>query len=214
MSPSGADLLPRPSKNSSKSCLEDFPDSKELWEYEDYQKSPTLGSASEFISATIELHAGEVMNRSGYLKYMGTRPRVEKQGSHGLFSYDGEPISLNKVAQEVDAHRGNIWTVIYSLRREDASGWASIPPPAGGICFAPKPPSCGGAEDPAHPSEWYAAFHNEGHHPHVPLDCLLYQARRGVSHETGHGHHPLGAGTRNFPSGFNQRLPAADRSPG
>ena len=35
--------------------LEDFPDSKELWEYEDYKKSPTLGSASEFISAALEL---------------------------------------------------------------------------------------------------------------------------------------------------------------
>ena len=100
--------------------LEDFPDSKDLLEYEDYQKYPTLGSASEFISQAIELHTGELSGRSGYLKYMGTRPRVEKQGSHGLFSYDGEPISLNKIAQEVDAHRGNIWTAIYSLRREDA----------------------------------------------------------------------------------------------
>ena len=69
--------------------LMDFPDSKDLLEYEDYQKSPTLGSASEFISAALELHMGELSGRSGYLKYMGTRPRVEKQGSHGLFSYAG-----------------------------------------------------------------------------------------------------------------------------
>ena len=55
--------------------LEDFPDSKELWEYEDYQKSPTLGSASEFVSAALELHMGELSGRSGYLKYIGTRPR-------------------------------------------------------------------------------------------------------------------------------------------
>ena len=100
--------------------LVDFPDSKDLLEYEDYQLSPTLGSASDFISQAIELHMGELSGRSGYLKYIGTRPRVEKQGSHGLFSYAGEPISLGKVAQEVDAHRGNIWTAIYSLRREDA----------------------------------------------------------------------------------------------
>ena len=100
--------------------LADFPDSKDLLEYEDYQLSPTLGSASEFISQAIELHMGELSGRSGYLKYMGTRPRVEKQGSHGLFSYAGEPISLSRVAQEVDAHRGNIWTTIYSLCREDA----------------------------------------------------------------------------------------------
>ena len=166
--------------------LEDFPDSKELWEYEDYQKSPTLGSASEFISATIELHAGEVMNRSGYLKYMGTRPRVEKQGSHGLFSYDGEPISLNKVAQEVDAHRGNIWTVIYSLRREDAqrlgydsaSRWrdllrAQAGKLAEGLKIAP-----------SH-LKWYAAFHNEGHHPHVHL--IAYSTKPGEGFLTKQG---------------------------
>ena len=196
--------------------LEDFPDSKELWEYEDYQKSPTLGSASEFISATIELHAGEVMNRSGYrsgyLKYMGTRPRVEKQGSHGLFSHAGEPISLGKVAQEVDAHRGNIWTAIYSLRREDAqrlgydsaSRWrdllrAQAGKLAEGLKIAP-----------SH-LKWYAAFHNEGHHPHVHL---LYKARRGVSHKTGHGKDSLGLGPRDFPSGLGQRLRTADRPPG
>ena len=158
--------------------LEDFPDSKELWEYEDYKKSPTLGSASEFISAALELHMGELSGRSGYLKYMGTRPRVEKQGSHGLFSHAGEPISLGKVAQEVDAHRGNIWTAIYSLRREDAqrlgydsaSRWrdllrAQAGKLAEGLKIAP-----------SH-LKWYAAFHNEGHHPHVHL--IAYSTKPG-----------------------------------
>ena len=150
--------------------LEDFPDSKELWEYEDYQKSPTYGSASEFISQAIELHMGELSGRSGYLKYMGTRPRVEKQGSHGLFSYDGEPISLNKVAQELDAHRGNIWTAIYSLRREDAqrlgfdtaARWRDLLR-SQAITLAE------GLKIPPTHLKWYAAFHNEGHHPHVHL---------------------------------------------
>ena len=166
--------------------LEDFPDSKELWEYEDYKKSPTLGSASEFISATIELHAGEVMNRSGYLKYMGTRPRVEKQGSHGLFSYAGEPISLNKVAQEVDTHRGNIWTVIYSLRREDAqrlgfdtaARWRDLlRSQAGKLAEGLK-------IAPSH-LKWYAAFHNEGHHPHVHL--ISYSTKPGEGFLTKQG---------------------------
>lgn len=150
--------------------LEDFPDSKDLLEYEDYQKSPTLGSASEFISQAIELHMGELSGRSGYLKYMGTRPRVEKQGSHGLFSYDGEPISLGKVAQEVDAHRGNIWTAIYSLRREDAqrlgfdtaARWRDLLR-SQAITLAE------GLKIPPTHLKWYAAFHNEGHHPHVHL---------------------------------------------
>ena len=166
--------------------LADFPDSKDLLEYEDYQKSPTLGSASEFISATIELHAGEVMNRSGYLKYMGTRPRVEKQGSHGLFSYAGEPISLNKVAQEVDTHRGTIWTAIYSLRREDAQrlGYDSaarwrdlLRAQAGKLAEGLK-------IAPSH-LKWYAAFHNEGHHPHVHL--ISYSTKPGEGFLTKQG---------------------------
>ena len=57
--------------------LHDFPDSKDLLEYEDYQKSPTLGSASEFISVALELHMGELSGRAVYLNYMATRPRVE-----------------------------------------------------------------------------------------------------------------------------------------
>ena len=166
--------------------LEDFPDSKELWEYEDYKKSPTLGSASEFISAALELHMGELSGRSGYLKYMGTRPRVEKQGSHGLFSYAGEPISLNKVAQEVDAHRGNIWTVIYSLRREDAqrlgfdtaARWRDLLR-SQAITLAE------GLKIPPTHLKWYAAFHNEGHHPHVHL--IAYSTKPGEGFLTKQG---------------------------
>ncbi len=72
--------------------LSDFPDAKDLLEYEDYQKLSTLGSASEFISQALEVYAGEAAGRSGYLEYIGTRPRVEKQGSHGLFTSAGEPM--------------------------------------------------------------------------------------------------------------------------
>ena len=160
--------------------LEDFPDSKDLLEYEDYQKSPTLGSASEFISAAIELHMGELSGRSGYLKYIGTRPRVEKQGSHGLFSYDGEPIVLSQVAKELDAHRGNIWTAIYSLRREDAqrlgyytaARWRDLLR-SQAITLAE------GLKIPPTHLKWFAAFHNEGHHPHVHLIAYSTNAKEG-----------------------------------
>lgn len=166
--------------------LMDFPDSKDLLEYEDYQKSPTLGSASEFISQAIELHMGELSGRSGYLKYMGTRPRVEKQGSHGLFSYAGEPISLSEVAQEVDTHRGNIWTAIYSLRREDAqrlgydtaARWRDLLR-SQAITLAE------GLKIPPTHLKWYAAFHNEGHHPHVHL--IAYSTKPGEGFLTKQG---------------------------
>ena len=166
--------------------LMEFPDSKDLLEYEDYQLSPTLGSASDFISQAIELHMGELSGRSGYLKYMGTRPRVEKQGSHGLFSYAGEPLSLSRVAQEVDAHRGNIWTAIYSLRREDAqrlgfdtaARWRDLLR-SQAITLAE------GLKIPPTHLKWYAAFHNERHHPHVHL--IAYSTKPGEGFLTKQG---------------------------
>ena len=122
----------------------------------------------------------------GYLKYIGTRPRVEKQGSHGLFSYAGEAISLNKVAQEVDAHRGNIWTAIYSLRREDAqrlgydtaARWRDLLR-SQAITLAE------GLKIPPTHLKWYAAFHNEGHHPHVHL--IAYSTKPGEGFLTKQG---------------------------
>ena len=158
--------------------LADFPDAKDLLEYEDYQQAPTLGSASEFISQALEVYAGETAGRAGYLEYIGTRPRVEKQGSHGLFTSAGEPISLGGVAKELDAHRGNIWTAIYSLRREDAqrlgfdsaARWRDLlRSQAGTLAQGLKIP-------PTH-LKWYAAFHNEGHHPHVHL--IAYSTKPG-----------------------------------
>ena len=177
-----------------------------MLEYEDYQKSPTLGSASEFISAALELHMGELSGRSGYLKYMGTRPRVEKQGSHGLFSYAGEPISLGKVAQEVDAHRGNIWTAIYSLRREDAqrlgydtaARWRDLLR-SQAITLAD------GLKIPPTHLKMVRGIPQRGVPPPCASHRLLHKSKGGVPHQAGHGKDPLGAGPRDFPSRLGQR---------
>ena len=62
----------------------------------------------------------EAQDRSGYLRYMGLRPRAERHGEHGLFS-SGASVSMDAALHEVDAHEGNVWTLIYSLRRADAA---------------------------------------------------------------------------------------------
>ena len=82
--------------------LRDYPDSNELIEYEDYQKQPTIINASEFISRAIEVHYQEAAENKTYADYIATRPRVEKQGSHGLFSYEGEVVKLSKVSKELE----------------------------------------------------------------------------------------------------------------
>ena len=140
-------------------------------------KTRSRGGYAKYI-ATRE--GAESPGVEGYMAYMATRPRVEKQGSHGLFSYAGEPISLGKVAQEVDAHRGNIWTAIYSLRREDAqrlgfdtaARWRDLLR-SQAVTLAE------GLKIPPTHLKWYAAFHNEGHHPHVHLIAYSTNAKEG-----------------------------------
>ena len=55
-----------------------------------------------------------------YMRYIATRPRAEKHGEHGLFGAE-DAVDLEKATQELQTHEGNVWTIIYSLRREDAA---------------------------------------------------------------------------------------------
>lgn len=99
--------------------LYDFPDAVELFEYEDYCRTPTLGTASAFISMALDANLHEIDPESGYMQYIATRPRVQKRGTHGLFS-SATAVDLASAISELEAHEGNVWTIIYSLRREDA----------------------------------------------------------------------------------------------
>ena len=145
-----------------------------------YLKDNTTRSRGGYAKYIATREGTESPGGEGYMAYMATRPRVEKQGSHGLFSYDGEPISLNKVTQEVDAHRGNIWTAIYSLRREDAqrlgydtaARWRDLLR-SQAITLAD------GLKIPPTHLKWYAAFHNEGYHPHVHLIAYSTNPKEG-----------------------------------
>ena len=150
--------------------LNDFPDSKEMLEYEDYLKEPTVGNASEFITRALEDNAYEVRQTKTYADYIATRPRAQRFGSHGLFTDDGVQIKLNEVSDELNNYGGNVWTVIISLRREDAERlgynvgerWRDML----------RTQTAALAENFKIPMEhlkWYAAFHNESHHPHVHL---------------------------------------------
>ena len=150
--------------------LRDFPDAKEMLEYEDYLQMPNMGNASEFISRALEDNAHALQNRKTYADYIATRPRAQRFGSHGLFTDDGVQVQLSKVSEELNAHTGNVWTVIISLRREDAErlGFDS------GIRWRDllRTQTQALSENLKIPMEnlrWFAAFHNEGHHPHVHL---------------------------------------------
>lgn len=100
--------------------LSDFPEAKRYLEYEDYKNSPTSENASELISAVIERNADVIGNHQNFVGYMAMRPGVEKRGAHGLFNESDEPIVLDRAANEIANHPGNVWSHVVSLRREDA----------------------------------------------------------------------------------------------
>ena len=150
--------------------LEDFPDAKSSFEYRDYIHAQNKGNASQFITRTLEDNYDRIGTRDNYLRYIAYRPGAERVGLHGLFTDANVPIDLEEVATEVSTHKGRVWTDIVSIRREDAArlgyetgdAWRSLIRGQ-----AQKIAEC--MKIPREDLRWYAAFHNESHHPHVHI---------------------------------------------
>lgn len=150
--------------------LNDFPDSREMLEYEDYEKEPTMGNASEFITRALEDNSYEVMQTKTYADYIATRPSAQRFGSHGLFTDDGVQVKLNEVSENLNQYGGNVWTVIISLRREDAERLGFHTGERWRDMLRTQTESIAkNFKIPMEHLKWYAAFHNESHHPHVHL---------------------------------------------
>lgn len=149
--------------------VKDFPDTKELLEYDDYKNAPTKANASSFITLALEQNWSRVQSTEGYAKYIATRPRAERLGSHGLFG-DTDPVSLNTAMGELSHYAGNVWTHIISLKREDAmrlgydhaAAWRTL-------LRAHRNDIAAAMNIDPRDFRWYAAFHNEGNHPHIHM---------------------------------------------
>ncbi len=99
-----------------KKLLSDYPDSKDLYAYQDYLDKSNRGNADELILRIAETHAELFDDREKEVNYIAQRPRVEKISSHGLFTDDGVPIVLSNVQKEVAESKSNVWTHIISLK--------------------------------------------------------------------------------------------------
>ena len=151
----------------------DDPGLKKTKEYGFYRDEKTVGAASEFISFALE-RSPELLGSEGYLKYMATRPRVDKRGKeHGLFTSGGVDLDLDEEIRKLEQYDGNVYSLIISIKREDAQRlgynsagrWQSmIGANIGSIAKE--------HHIPLTAMRWYGAFHNESHHPHVHM--LLY----------------------------------------
>ncbi len=168
--------------------VREFPLSKGLHEYADYLKSPTQGNASAFITRAIEDNLDQIAKKENYLEYIAKRPRAQRFGAHGLFTGSRDTLVLSKVQEEVANHPGTVWLPIISLRREDAARlgfdeaqkWQTL-------LSVYSVEMAQAMKIPVGQFRWYAAFHDEGTHPHVHMVCYSadgksgYLSKRGIA---------------------------------
>lgn len=133
--------------------------------------SPRAKSHAGNLIRYIATREGVVIDkRENYVGYIAMRPGAEKRGAHGLFHAGETPLALSKVAREVAAHEGIVWTNILSLTRKDAErlgydraeAWRNL-------LSANTHLMAEAMKIPAGDLIWYAAFHNEAHHPHIHM---------------------------------------------
>ncbi len=128
-------------------------------------KSPYIkgGSAGGYLKY-IGTREGVELLPSGYMEYMAGRPR-----SHGLFG-DEAHVDMDAVMKELNEYPSNIWTHVISLKREDAARlgydhaaqWRNLLRTHRNEIAEAMHISPGDFR-------WYAAFHDEGDHPHVHM---------------------------------------------
>ena len=165
--------------------VNDFPDTKGLLEYEDYTTRPTKANASSLITLALEENWSQVQSSEGYAKYIATRPRAERLGDHGLFG-DEDSVDLDKAMSELEHYTGNVWTHIISLHREDAErlgynnaqAWRSL-------LRTHRNDIAAAMKIPPQDFRWYAAFHDEGKHPHVHM--MAWSTQPGEAYLTRDG---------------------------
>ena len=151
------------------SVIKRIPASVQCPEYQAFLKAGTKGAANEFLNSVLQ-QAEEAEKIGKLVSYMAERPSVVKLGKHGLFSQTDDPIDLDKAAEEVANHEGYIWTHIVSLHREDAERLGYNNAEAWKSLVRRNVTSIAEAHKiPLSDLQWYAAYHDTGHHPHIHL---------------------------------------------
>lgn len=101
-------------------------------------------------------------------------------GTHALFTGSDDPLVLSRIADDVAHHPGNVWLPIISLHREDAARlgyddaerWCTF---LSGYAME----MARAMKIPWEQFRWYAAFHDEAHHPHVHMVCYSADGKSG-----------------------------------
>lgn len=141
--------------------------------------------------ATREGSVLTVSERENYVGYLANRPN-----SHGLFNGKDDPINLEKTANEIADHSGNVWTHIVSLRRDDAqkmgydnlNAWRDL-------VLRQIPNIAKQSKIDMKNLRWYAAFHDKENNPHVHI--VVYSADEREGFLTNHGIEKIRSGFAN-----------------
>lgn len=161
-------------------CITAVPEALMYPELKMYQEQETRYTATEFLDAFIERNADRIDGVKKLVQYYGERPSVEKLGRHGLFSQTDDKIDIDEIADEVSNYEGILWTHVISLRREDAErlgynnadAWKElVRRNALQIAEAHKIEQS--------QLQWYGAFHNTTHHPHIHLIVYSKDTKQG-----------------------------------
>lgn len=161
-------------------CITAVPEALMYPELKMYQEQETRYTATEFLDAFIERNADRIDGVKKLVQYYGERPGVEKLGRHGLFSQTDDKIDIDEIADEVSNHEGILWTHVISLRREDAERLGYNNADAWKELVRRNALQIAEAHKIA-PSEmqWYGAFHNTTHHPHIHLMVYSKDTKQG-----------------------------------
>lgn len=185
--PNGIENSPATKKQQSliNSITKNYPESKKYLEYKDYENNSTKSNATEFIDTFIERNADRAEELKALVSYIAERPSVEKLGKHGLFSQSDDKINLDSVAEEISNHKGIVWTHVISLKREDAErlGYNNVDKWKKQVRKNMIEIAKAHNIQPSD-LQWYAAFHNTTHHPHIHL--LVY-SKSGQGYLTNKG---------------------------
>lgn len=166
--------------------VREYPYAMKVPEYEEFLNHPSRKNASLYIHQVLEGNMHLAEKKSNYMEYLAKRPRSEAIHEHGLFSYAGSKVDLEKVMKEVADYKGVLYTTVLSMKREDAerlsfdnaSRWQNLVTeniPAIAENFRIRPDNL----------KWYAAFHNESHHPHIHLVVYSKDPNEGYLSKNG-----------------------------
>lgn len=130
-------------------------DADKMHEYYDYLQKPTRVNASEFITQALEYNLDIIGKKRNYIDYLANHPGVIWTNVVSLRREDAERLGYDSATQWQDLIRSRVQLFAENYKIDGSN------------------------------LKWYAAFHNESHHPHIHLVVYSTNPSEGFLTKTG-----------------------------